>query len=191
MKACHSTASCHLGTTRTLQMLERFYGCISMNMCTRWWLHNCLKCHTRTTSRLGVRWPFISIPLPAGPGIAISADCLGPLPATPRSNIFILLFPYRVSRRTNMLAASAVKFIAEGTDNSLFSRRNPPLGCPRSITSHNGCQFCSLSYAVYKLLGVRKINTSPYHPNGNGDVERANHTGVQMLATAINQRQDY
>ena len=26
MQACHSTASCHLGTTRTLRMLERFYG---------------------------------------------------------------------------------------------------------------------------------------------------------------------
>ena len=26
MKACHSTASCHLGTTRTLRMPERFTG---------------------------------------------------------------------------------------------------------------------------------------------------------------------
>ena len=25
MRACHSTASCHLGTTRTLRMLEQFY----------------------------------------------------------------------------------------------------------------------------------------------------------------------
>ena len=38
MQACHSTASCHLGTTRTLRMLERFYWWIGMNVCTRWWL---------------------------------------------------------------------------------------------------------------------------------------------------------
>ena len=25
MQACHSTASCYLGTTRTLRMLDRFY----------------------------------------------------------------------------------------------------------------------------------------------------------------------
>ena len=25
MQACHSTASCHLGTTRTLRMLQQFY----------------------------------------------------------------------------------------------------------------------------------------------------------------------
>ena len=36
MQACHSTASCHLGTTRTLRMLERFHWWIGMNVCTRW-----------------------------------------------------------------------------------------------------------------------------------------------------------
>ena len=35
MQACHSTASCHLGTSRTLRMLERFYWWIGMNVCTR------------------------------------------------------------------------------------------------------------------------------------------------------------
>ena len=44
VQACHSTACCQLGTTRTLRMLERFYWWIGMNMCTRWWLRHCLKC---------------------------------------------------------------------------------------------------------------------------------------------------
>ena len=35
MQACHSTASCHLGTTRTLRMLERFYWWIGLNVSTR------------------------------------------------------------------------------------------------------------------------------------------------------------
>ena len=41
-----------------------------------------------------------------------------------------------------------------------------------------------------KLLGVRKIATSAYHPNGNGDVERVNHTMAQMLAMVVNERRD-
>ena len=44
MQACRSTASCHLGTTRTLRMLERLYWWIGMNVCTRWWLRHCVKC---------------------------------------------------------------------------------------------------------------------------------------------------
>ena len=53
---CHSTVSCHLGTTRTLRMLERFYWWIGMNVCTRWWLRHCLKCQARKTPPLTVRW---------------------------------------------------------------------------------------------------------------------------------------
>ena len=51
MQAGHSTASCNLGTTRTLRMLERFYWWIGMSICTRWWLRHCLKCQARKTLR--------------------------------------------------------------------------------------------------------------------------------------------
>ena len=44
MQAYLSTASCHLGTTRTLRMLQWFCWWIDMNVCTRWWLRHCLKC---------------------------------------------------------------------------------------------------------------------------------------------------
>ena len=45
------------------------------------------------------------------------------------------------------------------------------------MLSFNRLQVCSkLSHAVYKLLGVRKIATSSYHQNGNGEVERVNDT---------------
>ena len=74
MQACHSTASCHLGTTRTLRMLERFYWRIGMNVCTRWWLRHCLKRQVRKNPRLTVRWPIISMPLPEGSGVAVSVD---------------------------------------------------------------------------------------------------------------------
>ena len=45
-----------------------------------------------------------------------------------------------------------------------------------------------LSLAVYKLLGMRKISTSAYHPNGSGSVGRVNHTMAQMLAMVVNER---
>ena len=99
MQACHSMASCHLGTTRPLRMLERFYWRISMSICNQWWLRHCLKCQARKTSRLTVRWPVISMPLPEGPGIAV----------TPRGNTYILLFTDRFSRRAGMYAVTAAE----------------------------------------------------------------------------------
>ena len=37
---------------------------------------------------------------------------------------------------------------------------------------------------------MQKIATSAYHPKGNGGVERVNDTMAEMLAMAINERQD-
>ena len=52
-------------------------------------------------------------------------------------------------------------------------------------------QVCSnLSQAVYKLLGVRKVATSSYHPNGRCGVERVNHMMAQMLALVVNELQN-
>ena len=85
----------------------------------------------------------------------------------------------------------AAEFTAEGTSDILDNKYIPLLGCSASLLAENGLQFCAkLSLAVYKLLGTRKKATSAHYPNGNGGVERVNHTMVQMLAMVVNERQD-
>ena len=86
MHALHANASCHLGVARTLAMLERFYWWIGMDVCARWWLRRYLQRQARKSSRQTVRWPILSLPLPSGPGVAVSVDYFGPLPVTPRGN---------------------------------------------------------------------------------------------------------
>ena len=162
-----------------------------MNVCTRWWLRHCLKCQARKTPRLTVRWPIITMPLPEGPGIAVSVAYCGPLPVTPRGNTHILLFTDRFSRRADNFPVTAAEFTAEGTANIMVNQYIPLWGCPRTILSDNGLQFCpKLSQAVHQLLGVHKLATNSYHPNCNGGVERVNHTMAQMLAMVVNERQD-
>ena len=131
------------------------------------------------------------MPLPEGPGVAVSVDHFGPLPVTPRGHTYILLFTDRFSRRADMFPATAAEFTAEGTANILVNQYIRLWGCPRTILSGNGLQFCSkLIQAVYQLLSVHKLATSSYHPNRNGSVERVNRTMAQMLAMVVNERQD-
>ena len=190
MYACHADASCHLGVTRTLKMLERFFWWVGMEVCTKWWVRRCLKCQARKTSRQTVRWPVLPIPLPNSPGVAVSVDYFGPLPITARGNSYILLFTDRFSRRADMFAVTTAEFTAEGTANILVNRFTPLWGCPSTLLSDNGPQFCArLATAVYKLLGIHKLTTSAYHPSGNGGVERVNHTMAQMLAMVCNEHQ--
>ena len=131
------------------------------------------------------------MPLPEGPDIAVSVDYFGPLPVTPRVNTYIQLFTDRFSRPADMFPVTAAQFTAEGTANILVNQYIPVWGCPRTIRSDNGLQFCSkLSQAVYQLLSVHKLATSSYHPNCNGGVEEVNHTIAQMLVMVVNERQD-
>ena len=134
---------------------------------------------------------MISMPLPEGPGVAIIVDYFGPLPVKPRGNTYILLITDCFSRRVDMFPVTAAKFTAERTANILVNKYIPLRGCPCTILSDNSLQSCSkLSQDVYQLLGVRKLATSSYHPNGNGGVQRVNHTMAQVLAMVVNERQD-
>ena len=99
MHACHADASCHLGVTRTLKMVERFYWWVGTEVCTKWWVRRCLICQARKTSRQTIRWPTLSTPLPNSLGISVRVYYFGPLPTTARGNSYILFFTDRFSRR--------------------------------------------------------------------------------------------
>ena len=143
MLQCHSNTLCHLGTAKTLRLLEQLYWWIGLSASTRFWTRSCHKCQARKTSRHTVRWPIISIPLPTGPGIAVSVDCFGPLSTTPRGNAYISLLTDRFSRRADMYAVTAANYTAEGTANVLVDRFIPLWGCPASLLSDNGPHFTS------------------------------------------------
>ena len=134
-----------------------------MTICIWRILRSCLKCQGRKTLRLTVRWPILSMTLPEGPGIGVCVHYLDHIPVTSRGITYILFSTDRFSHRADMSAATAAE----------FKRHIPLWGYPRSILFGNGFQFCSkISHAVDKLLGIRKIATSPYHPNGNAGVDR-------------------
>ena len=96
-----------------------------MSVNTRWWLRHCLQGQARKSSRQTARWPILSLPLPSGPGIAISVDYFGPLPVTSKGNCDILLFTDLFSPRADMYAVSAAEFTAEGTADVLVNKYIP------------------------------------------------------------------
>ena len=56
-------------------------------------------------------------------------------------------------------------------------------GIPEELLSDRGANFLStLVREVCKLLGVKKINTSGYHPQTDGLVEKFNSTLINMVA---------
>ena len=59
----------------------------------------------------------------------------------------------------------------------------PRHGVPRQLLSDRGTSFLSkVMMEVYKLLGTHKVNTTAYHPQGDGLVERMNRSLLNMLS---------
>ena len=89
------------------------------------------------------------MPVPEGPGIAISFDYLSPILFTPRGNTYNLLITDRVSRRADMFAVTAAKFTAEGTANILVNKYIPLLGArapySRTTASSSALSFHKMS----------------------------------------------
>ena len=77
----------HLGTTRTLRMHAGAFLLVDWHECVHPVVASphCLKCQARKTPRLTSRWPIITMPLPEGPGVAVSVDYFGHHEATSTS----------------------------------------------------------------------------------------------------------
>ena len=66
--------------------------------------------------------------------------------------------------------------------DKLFNEFILQFGFPKRIHHDRGSHFNNeLFYELHKLAGIKMSNTTPYHPMGNGQVERLNRTLINML----------
>ena len=58
-------------------------------------------------------------------------------------------------------------------------------GVPSELLSDRGASFLSKLLQVYLVMGIHKANTTPYHPQTDGLVERFNRTLLAMLSKTV------
>jgi hypothetical protein len=182
----------HMGVKKTLDRLVHRFWWPKMAMDVQRWISSCLHC-TRRKMPKGIDKPIRSI-LPgqsagySAPFAEVVVDTHGPLMTSKKGNKFIVIFSDRLTRWPEAYATrnQLSKTIARLLVNEIIPRH----GVPRTLLSDQGSNYVSkLCKAVYKEMGVRKLQTSAYYPQGNGLVERFNRTLDNMLAMYINELQ--
>ena len=118
-----------------------------------------------------------------GPWDTLSVDIVGPLPADPRHE-FLIVFIDCYSRYT--ILAPASNHTANTVSDALLRHVVPYFGTPRRLLSDRGREFVGEVWGkLMGSLGVQRVLTSPYHPEGNAVNERSHRTMNNMLRARL------
>ena len=131
--------------------------------------------------------PLGKMPLIEAPFQRVAIDIVGPIfPKTDKGNRFIVTMVDYATRYPEATPLPSIETtrVAEALVD-IFTR----VGIPREILTDQGSQFTSdLMREVGRLLSIKQLKTTPYHPSCNGLVERFNGTLKQMLRRMCSER---
>ena len=136
---------------------------------------SCPKCQLRSDygHRQKTTWAIQS----KGPWDTLSIDIVGPLPAN-HSQEFLIVFVDCYSRYTN--------YTANMVSEALLRHVVPYFGTPRRLLSDRGREFVSAIWTkLLHYLGIQRVFTSPYYPEGKVINERSHRTLNNMLRARL------
>ena len=111
-------------------------------------------------------------------------DIVGPLTRTSRENRYILTLVDHFTKHAEAypMPDQEAQTVACAFLNEFVSRYRVPY----VIHTDQGTNFASnLFKEIFKLRGIAKIRTSPYHPQWDGQVEWMNRTLVELLSLNV------
>ena len=135
----------------------------------------------KTVARSSVpRAPLGDMPLIDQPFKRVAIDLVGPIaPASNKGHRYILTL---VDYETRYPKAVPLKNIDTETVAEALLDMCSRVGVPEEVLSNLGTQSTSdCMKELSRLLSIRRLTTSPYHPACNGLVEKFNGTLMRML----------
>lgn len=180
MKQMHDCQlSGHLGEKRTRKKLQQKFYWFNMRADVSLYVKRCDECVMTKGTTNPPKAPLGTLTT-GSPWDRLSIDIIGPLPESSRGNKYILVATDHFTKWVEIFAIpdQQAETCATILVNEVFAR----YGCPYDLHSDQGRNFDGAVFKeVCKILEIRKTRTSPYHPKGNGQVERFNRTLLRMI----------
>ena len=176
----------HLGAHKTLEHLRRDAFWINMAKDVE---EYCKQCSTCQQSKLPMpqRAPLQNIPI-GQPWQMIAVDILQ-VPMSTNNNRYLLVIQDYFTKWADAIPLpdqTASRITTELI--KFFSTYGPP----QILHSDQGRNFESAVFTqVLHAFGVQKSRTTPYHPQGDGMVERFNRTLLKLLRTYVESQSDW
>ena len=175
----HKTAA-HLGITKTLNKVRARFWWPGLKPDVMRWCKQCVACQKRNM-RVGRKMAPLQQDQVGSPMEKLGMDILSFREVTDDGNCCVLVVVDYFTKWTEAIAMPdhTALTVADCLVTEVFTR----FGCPRIIITDQGREFeGNLMTALYRLLEITKVRTSPYHPRSDALAENFNRTLINMLA---------
>ncbi len=179
----------HLGAANTTQRIRDRFHWPGLEAEVKSFCQACPICQ-KTSPKPPPPTPLIPLPIIEVPFERIGMDLVGPLPKSARGHEHILVIVDYATRYPEAIPLR--KATAKNIAHELFMLCSR-VGIPAEILTNQGTPFMSRLMAdLCRLLRVKQLRTTVYHPQTDGLVEQFNQTLKQMLRrVAAEDRRDW
>ena len=129
------------------------------------------------------------MPISTTPWGRISVDIIGPLPESLTFNAILVMVDY--ATKMKILVPTTVELSSKGAAELFKIHGFKRFGFPGEVVSDRGTQFVSeFMKELYKLVGIKGLPSTAYHPQTDGQTERVNQEVETYLRFYVNYQQD-
>jgi hypothetical protein len=188
---CHDAKlSGHLGSQKTLEQVQRRFYWPGMDGEVRQYVTSCDACQRNKPSQQSPPGLMQPLPTPERPWQWVSMDLITALPKSRQGADAIVVFVCRLTKMVHYVATQTK--VTAPQLAAIFLREVVRLhGVPQKILSDRDPRFTANFWrAVWQLLGTSLTMSTAYHPQTDGQTERANRTLEEMIRAFVNWKQD-
>ena len=191
MMELHDTpTSGHLGAAKTIERITRNFYWPKMHHDIKQYVNSCMACQSNKPSHQHPMGLLQPLPIPHRPWQQVSMDLITQLPLTSKGHDAIVVFVDKLTKCVHY-APTTVKVTSVELAEIFFREVVRHHGLPESIVSDRGSQFTSHFWRnLWTMLGTSLNMSTAYHPQTDGQTERANRTLEDMLRAYVSYRQD-
>ena len=178
----------HLGARKVKSLIRQRFTWPGVGQSIMRHCRSCVTCQ-RCSKAPARKAPLIEREVLSEPFESLAFDIVGPMPKGKGGCRFLLTAICMASKWPEAIPLRSVtaKAVAKGMIE-IFAHT----GIPLRLLTDQGSQFLgSLVTQLCRNLGIEKIKMTPYHPEGNGVVERMHGTLGAMLTKASSQGLDW
>jgi hypothetical protein len=187
----HHDESGHFGVQKTYRTLRQTVFWKGMIDDVASYIKSCDLCESKGKSSDWHKVPILRHPLVVRPFQRVSVDLTGPFPKSNCGHQYIVMMVDHFTKW--IIAVPIVSKDASAVADAIIEHLFLVYGPAEVLLADNGTEITAnaVNSYIFQKLGSHLTNTSGYHPESNGQVERANQTLKNAIAKYLDSKENH